>query len=69
MYGLEVAERNPETSKVILVACRFSVKYGREINTNGKRKRTTRVYYFNFPFRTDSYTNQCIRRSGAGTKV
>lgn len=55
-YGLEVAERHPESAVVISVACRFCVKFGREENKNGKRKRTTKTQYFKRPFRADNFT-------------
>ncbi|ETI51077.1 deoxyribose-phosphate aldolase, variant [Phytophthora nicotianae CJ01A1] len=54
-YGLEVVERDPETSAVLLAACRFCIKFGREANPKGKRKRTTNVHNFRTPFRTDNY--------------
>ncbi|KAL4146138.1 hypothetical protein PRNP1_012010 [Phytophthora ramorum] len=55
LYGLEVTERNPETSAVVSVACRFCIKFGREAKPNAKRKRTKNVHHFVFPFRVDNY--------------
>ncbi|KAG4245659.1 hypothetical protein PC116_g6572 [Phytophthora cactorum] len=54
-YGLEVVKRDPETSNVLSVACKFCIKFGREAKPNAKRQRTTNVHNFRFPFRTDNY--------------
>jgi len=45
-YGLKVSARDPTTSKVTSVVCRFCTMFGREENIGGKRKRTSNVKHF-----------------------
>ena len=51
-YGLEVSTRNPSTSEVTSMLCLFCRQFGRE----GKRKRTTNLKYFSYPWRTDNFS-------------
>jgi hypothetical protein len=54
-YGLQVTERDPRTSAVLAVSCRFCLKFGREAKPGAKRKRTSNVQVFKTPFHTDAY--------------
>jgi hypothetical protein len=55
-YGLEVAERHPDTSAVVSARCLFCVKVGRASSDSSTRKRarTENVQYFKVPFRADN---------------
>ena len=57
-YGLEVATRNPPTSEVTSVLCLFCRSFGREDeDVERKRKRTTNLKYFSYPWRADNFSS------------
>ncbi len=56
-YGLKVAHRDPKSSKVIGLQCRFCIAFGREEKVGSKRKATTTVQGWSHPFRYDNIEN------------
>ena len=55
-YGLAIASRDPKTSEIVSIRCRFC-EYGRdakESDCDRKRKRTERVKYYQRPWRKDN---------------
>ena len=67
-YGVHVSERDPKTSRVLTVACRFCEVFGKELSVGSKRARTSRVKLFRPPFRTDNYTSHHATVHGAKWK-
>jgi hypothetical protein len=64
-YGLKVAHRDPKSSKVIGLQCRFCIAFGREEKVGSKRKAATTVQGWNHPFRYDNIENHlCNQHSG-----
>ncbi len=64
-YGLKVAHRDPKSSKVIGLQCRFCIAFGREEKVGSKRKAATTVQGWNHPFRYDNIENHlCNQYSG-----
>ncbi len=55
-YGLKVAHRDPKSSKVIGLQCRFCIAFGRE-KVGSKRKTATIVQGWSHPFRYDNIEN------------
>jgi hypothetical protein len=53
-YGLEVVTRDPKSSAVNGIRCRFCVVFGREEKVGAKRKLTTSVESWTAPFRYDN---------------
>jgi hypothetical protein len=58
-YGLEVSTRDPSTSNVTSALCKFCSQFGREDEDaeERKRKRTTNVKYFSYPWRSDNFSS------------
>ncbi len=56
-YGLKVAHRDPKSSKVIGLQCRFCIAFGREEKVGSKRKVATTVQGWSHPFRYDNIEN------------
>jgi hypothetical protein len=56
-YGLKVASRDPKTSKVLRLQCRFCITFGWEEKVGSKRKLTTIVQGWSTPFRYDNIEN------------
>ncbi len=56
-YGLKVAHRDPKSSKVIGLQCRFCIAFGREEKVGSKRKAATTVQGWSHPFRYDNIEN------------
>ncbi len=64
-YGLKVAHRDPKSSKVIGLQCRFCITFGREEKVGSKRKVATTVQGWSHPFRYDNIENHlCNQHSG-----
>ncbi len=64
-YGLKVAHRDPKSSKVIGLQCRFCIAFGREEKVGSKRKAATTVQGWSHPFRYDNIENHlCNQHSG-----
>jgi hypothetical protein len=53
-YGLQETARDPTTSDVTSVVCRFFVVFGREEGSGAKRQATGHCKYFDH-FQTDNY--------------
>jgi hypothetical protein len=49
-FGLKVVERDPNTKEVVSCYCEFCVYYGREVEVDTKRRKTTNTQYFKIPF-------------------
>jgi hypothetical protein len=49
-YGLKVAYRDPKSSKVTGLQCRFCIAFGREEKVGSKRKAATTVQGWSHPF-------------------
>ncbi len=56
-YGLKVAYRDPKSSKVTGLQCRFCIAFGREEKVGSKRKAATTVQGWSHPFRSDNIEN------------
>jgi hypothetical protein len=56
-YGLKVASRDPKTSKVFGLQCRFCIAFGREEKVGSKQKPTTTVQGWSTPFRYNNIEN------------
>ncbi len=56
-YGLKVAHRDPKSSKVIGLQCRFCMAFGREEKVGSKRKAATTIQGWSHPFRYDNIEN------------
>ncbi len=56
-YGLKVAHRDPKSSKVTGLQCRFCIAFGWEEKVGLKRKATTIVQGWSHPFRYDNIEN------------
>lgn len=56
-YGLKVASRDPKTSKVLGLQCRFCITFGREEKIKSKRKLTSTIQGWSTPFRYDNIEN------------
>ncbi|KAH9560589.1 hypothetical protein CY35_06G113300 [Sphagnum magellanicum] len=64
-YGLKVAHRDPKSSKVISLQCRFCIAFGREEKVGSKCKAATTVQGWSHPFRYDNIENHlCNQHSG-----
>jgi hypothetical protein len=64
-YGLKVAHRDPKSSKVIGLQCRFCIAFGREEKVGSKRKAATTVQGWSHPFCYDNIENHlCNQHSG-----
>ena len=61
-FGLQITSRDPSTSSISNVKCRFC-EGGRDVaedEQNRKRKRTTRVQYYSGPsFRKENIRRHC----------
>ncbi len=64
-YGLKVAHRDPKSSKVIGLQCRFCIAFGREEKVGSKRKAATTVQGWSHPFRYDNIENH-LRNQHSG---
>jgi hypothetical protein len=64
-YGLKVAHRDPKSSKVIGLQCRFCIAFGREEKVGSKRKAVTTVQGWSHPFRYDNIENH-LRNQHSG---
>jgi hypothetical protein len=58
-YGLLIKIRDPQSSVVTSVACRFCIAFGKEESIGRKRKATSNVKYFN-TFREDHYVSHLV---------
>jgi len=56
-YGLKVVHRDPKSSKVIGLQCRFCIAFGREEKVGLKRKAATTVQGWSHPFCYDNIEN------------
>ncbi len=56
-YGLKVAYRDPKSSKVIGLQCRFYIAFGQEEKVGSKRKAATKVQGWSHPFRYNNIEN------------
>ncbi|CAK9260254.1 unnamed protein product [Sphagnum jensenii] len=56
-YGLKVAYRDPKSSKVTGLQCRFCIAFGREEKVGSKHKVATTVQGWSHPFRYDNIEN------------
>ncbi len=64
-YGLKVTHRDPKSSKVIGLQCRFCIAFGREEKVGSKRKAVTTVQGWSHPFRYDNIENH-LRNQHSG---
>ncbi len=56
-YGLKVAHRDPKSSKVTGLQCRFCIAFGREEKVGSKRKVTTTIQGWSHPSHYDNIEN------------
>ncbi len=64
-YGLKVAYRDPKSSKVTGLQCRFCIAFGQEEKVGLKRKAATIVQGWSHPFRYDNIENH-LRNQHSG---
>ena len=62
LYGSQITARDPKTSKVASITCRFC-EFGRDYaeNEERKRKKTKYVKFYNNTWRSDNMKASCHR--------
>jgi hypothetical protein len=63
LYGLQITARDPKTSEVVSIKCRFC-EFGRDYaeNEERKRKKTNHVKFYNKPWRSDNMKRHVIEQ-------